>query len=247
MKKTAYILAAAMMIAALSGCNSNNGDDNKPAETTKVTQVAYQAEEKEDTTDEALVFLKEQVPLFSKYLETRMQYPLSFETEIETENGTATAAIYIKDEKNICLASTDAFGNYTASIYTPEMTYIVVEEDKTIYTRESTEDEVKKLVANNLLKIDVDEAKDMEYVTDFDYFKDVLYKHEIIYTKPGEGTHYFFDEHSEELVYIATSSSTTKITKLKNEVTESAFELPTGYKTMTLSEYFESLEAAQTE
>ena len=247
MKKTAYILAAAMMIAALSGCNSNNGDDNKPAETTKVTQVAYQAEEKEDTTDEALVFLKEQVPLFSKYLETRMQYPLSFETEIETENGTATAAIYIKDEKNICLASTDAFGNYTASIYTPEMTYIVVEEDKTIYTRESTEDEVKKLVANNLLKIDVDEAKDMEYVTDFDYFKDVLYKHEIIYTKPGEGTHYFFDEHSEELVYIATSSSTTKITKLKNEVTESAFELPTGYKTMTLREYFESLEAAQTE
>ena len=247
MKKTAYILAAAMMIAALSGCNSNNGDDNKPAETTKVTQVAYQAEEKEDTTDEALVFLKEQVPLFSKYLETRMQYPLSFETEIETENGTATAAIYIKDEKNICLASTDAFGNYTASIYTPEMTYIVVEEDKTIYTRESTEDEVKKLVANNLLKIDVDEAKGMEYVTDFDYFKDVLYKHEIIYTKPGEGTHYFFDEHSEELVYIATSSSTTKITKLKNEVTESAFELPTGYKTMTLSEYCESLEAAQTE
>ncbi len=245
MKKTAYILAAAVLIAALSGCNSNSGDNGEPAETTKVTQVAFQAEEKEDTTEEALVFLKEQVPLFSKYLETRMQYPLSFETEIETEEGTATAAIYIKDEKNICLASTDAFGNYTASIYTPEMTYIIVEEDKTIYTRESTEEEVKKLVANNLLKIDVDEAKAMEYVTDFDYFKDVLYKHEIIYSKPGTGTHYFFDEHSEELVYIATNDSTTKITKLKNEVTESAFELPADYKTMTISEYYEQLEKEQ--
>ena len=64
MKKTAYILAAAMLIAALSGCNSSSGNDGEPAETTKVTQVAFQAEEKEDTTEEALVFLKEQVPLF---------------------------------------------------------------------------------------------------------------------------------------------------------------------------------------
>lgn len=242
MKKTAYILAAAVMIAALSGCNSNNGGDSettKAPEDGKVTQVAFQAEEKEDTTEEALAFLKEQVPLFSKYLETRRQYPLTFETEMETENGLVTAAIYIKDEKNICLASTDTFGNYTASIYTPEMVYIIVEEDNTIYTKESTEEEVMELVENNLLKIDVDEAKAMSYVTDFDYFKDVLYKHEIVYTQPGVGTHYFFDEHSEELVYIATSNSTTRITKLNNEVTESAFELPSGYKTMTLSEYFE--------
>ncbi len=248
MKKTAYILAAAMLVAALSGCNSNSGNDGEPAETTKVTQVVYQngeTEEKEDTTDEALVFLKEQVPLFSKYLETRMQYPLTFETETETENGTVTACLYIKDEKNMCHASTDAFGNYTASIYTPEMTYIVVEEEKTVYTSESTEEEVRKLVANNLLKIDVDEAKAMEYVADFDYFKDVLYKHEIVYTKPGVGTHYFFDEHSDALVYIATSDSTTRITKLKNEVTESAFELPADYKTMTVSEYYEQLEKEQ--
>lgn len=245
MKKTAYIIAAALLISALSGCNSNNSTDGEAAETTKVTQVAYQAEEKEDTTEEALVFLKEQVPLFSKYLETRMQYPLTFETEIETEEGTATAAIYIKDEKNICLSSTDSFGNLTSSIYTPEMTYIVVEEDNTIYTRESVEEDVKKLVANNLLKIDVEEAKAMEYVADFDYFNDVLYKHEIIYTKPGVGTHYFFDENSEELVYIATNESTTKITKLTNEVTESAFELPSGYKMMELSEYFAQLETEQ--
>ena len=245
MKKTAYILAAAMLIAALSGCNSSSGNDGEPAETTKVTQVAFQAEEKEDTTEEALAFLKEQVPLFSKYLETRMQYPLSFETETVTDEGTVTTAIYIKDEKNMCHASVDALGNYSATIYTPEMTYIVVEADKTIYTKEATEEDVKKLVANNLLKIDADEAKEMSYVTDFDYFNDVLYKHEIIYTKPGTGTHYFFDENTEELVYIATSESTTKITKLNNEVTESAFELPADYKTMTVSEYYEQLEAEQ--
>ncbi|MBR4111633.1 MAG: hypothetical protein IKK53_01220 [Ruminiclostridium sp.] len=245
MKKTAYILAAAVLIAALSGCNGNSGDNDKPAETTKVTQVAFQTEEKEDTTEEALVFLKEQVPLFSKYLETRMQYPLSFETETETEDGIITAAIYIKDEKNMCHAAVDAFGNYSATIYTPEMTYIIVEANKTIYTRETTEEEVKKLVANNLLKIDADEAKAMSYVTDLDYFNDVLYKHEIIYAEPGVPTDYYFDENSEELVYIATENSTTRITKLTNEVTESAFELPSGYKTMTIEEYYEQLEAEQ--
>lgn len=250
MKKPAYILAAALLISALSGCNSNSGDTSEATtapEGGKVTQVAYQAEEKEDTTEEALAFLKEQVPLFSKYLETRMQYPLTFETEVETEGGTVTAAIYIKDEKNICVSSTDTFGNTTSSIYTPEMTYIVVEADKMIYTSESTEEEVKDLVAANLLKIDADEAKAMEYVNDYDYFNDVLYKHEIIYTQPGVGTHYFFDEHSEELVYIATNDSTTKITKLENTVTESAFELPSGYQTKTLSEYFAELEAQQAE
>ncbi len=242
MKKTAYILAAALLIGALSGCSGNN--DGSADTTTvssqsgKVTQVAYQAEEKEDTTAEALEFLKTQVPLFSKYLETRMQYPLTFETEVETENGTVTAAIYIKDEKNICLSATDSFGKLTKTIYTPEMTYVVVEEDKTIYTKESTEDEAKEIVAANLLKIDADEAKAMEYVDDYDYYNDVLYKHEIIYTQPGVGTHYFFDEHSEELVYIATSNSTTRITKLSNQVTEDAFVIPSDYKTMTLSEYF---------
>ena len=242
MKKTAYILAAAMIIAALSGCNGNTGDaeTTKAPEGGKVTQVIYQNEEKEDTTAEALEFLKTQVPLFTKYLETRMQYPLTYEVEIENEDGTVqTAAIYIKDEKNICLSSTDSFGKLTSSIYTPEMTYIVVEQDKTIYTRESNEDDIRKLVANNLLKIDADEAKAMSYVDDYDYFKGVLYKHEIIYTQPGVGTHYFYDENSEELVYIATSTSTTRVTKLNNQVTESAFELPAGYKTMTLSEYFE--------
>ena len=243
MKKTAYILAAAMLIATLAGCDGNSGSDK--SKDGKVTQVAFQTPEEPDTTDQAVAYLKTQVPLFAKYLETRMQYPLTFETETETENGTVTACLYIKDEKNMCHASTDAFGNYTASIYTPEMTYIVVEEEKTVYTSESTEEEVRKLVANNLLKIDVDEAKAMEYVADFDYFKDVLYKHEIVYTKPGVGTHYFFDEHSDALVYIATSDSTTRITKLKNEVTESAFELPSDYKTMTVSEYYEQLEAEQ--
>lgn len=246
MKKTAYILAAAMLIATLAGCNGNSGDSQTTNKDGKVTQVAFQMPEEPDTTDQAVAYLKTQVPLFAKYLETRMQYPLTFETEVQTAEGTMKAAIYIKDEKNICFSSTDAFGMTNSNIYTPEMTYIVIEEDNIIYTSNSTEEDVKKIVADNLLKIDADEARSMEYVTDFDYFNDVLYKHEIIYEKPGVGTHYFFDEHSEDLVYIATSDSTTRITKLKNEVTESAFELPSDYTTKPLSEYFDELESAQT-
>ena len=80
MKKTAYILAAAVLVATMAGCNSNSGSEEPKGG--KVTQIAFQADSpKEDTTEEALTFLKEQVPLFSKYLETRMQYPLTFETE----------------------------------------------------------------------------------------------------------------------------------------------------------------------
>ncbi len=247
MKKTAYILAAAMLIAALSGCNGNTGDaeTTKAPEGGKVTQVVFQNEEKEDTTAEAIEFLKTKVPLFTKYLETRMQYPLTYEVEIEDENGKAKAGIYIKDEQNICLSSTDAFGTYSSTIYTPEMIYVVDEESQTIYTKETKEEDVKQIVADCLLKIDVDEAKEMSYVDDYDYFNGTLYKHEIIYTKPGVGTHYFYDENSEELVYIATSDSTTRVTKLNNQVTESAFELPSGYKTMTLEEYLENLKSEQ--
>ena len=250
MKKTAYILAAALLIGALSGCSGNNDGS---ADTTTVsnnganTQIAYEAEEKDDTTDEAVEFLKTKVPLFAKYLEKRMECPLTYEVEIETDDGITQAAIYIKDEKNICLSSTDASGYTSRRIYTPDMLYVVLEKERIVCTNPMDEETIKEIVAANMLRIDVDEAKELDYVDDYDYFRDVLYKHEIIYTEPGVGTHYFYDENTDELVYIATNSSTTKVTCLKNEVTESAFEIPSDYEVKDLYEYADELEAQQAE
>ncbi len=247
MKKTAYILAAAVLIGALSGCSNDTGS----AETTTTpdngvhTQVAYEVDEKEDTTDEAVEFLKTKVPLFAKYLETRMQCPLTFETEVEIDGQVVKTAMYIKDEKNICLSSTDPDGYTSRRVYTPDMLYVVLDRERIVCTNPMNEETIKEIVAANMLKIDVDEAKEMEYVDDYDYFRDVLYKHEIIYTEPGVGTHYFYDENTEELVYIANSNSTTKITCLKNELTESAFEIPSDYVVKDLYEYADELAAEE--
>ncbi len=246
MKKTAYILAAAALIAALSGCSSNAGsaDTTTAPEDGVHTQVAYEADEKDDTTDEAIEFLKTKVPLFTKYLEKRMQCPLTFETEVEINGEVFKTAMYIKDEKNICLSSTDADGYTSRRVYTPDMLYVVLDKERIVCTNSMDEATIKEIVAANMLRIDVDEAKEMEYVDDYDYFRDVLYKHEIIYTEPGVGSHYFFDENTDELVYIANSNSVTKITCLKNELTESAFVIPEDYEVKDLYEYADELEAA---
>ena len=237
MKKTAYILAAAVLVATMAGCNSNSGSEEPKGG--KVTQIAFQADSpKEDTTEEALTFLKEQVPLFSKYLETRMQYPLTFETETEVDGSIIKAAMYIKDESTACYEATDSSGYTNRNIYSKDMLYVIEGRERMIYTNPTTEEAVKENIAANLLTIDADEAKSFSYVCDYDYFNDVLYKHEIIYNSSGAGTRYFFDENPEELVYIVTNEQTTKITKLKNEVDESVFELPSDYGTMDLNEYY---------
>jgi len=244
MKKTAYILAAAVLIAALSGCNSNSGDNDKPAETTKVTQVAFEVI---DTTPAAINFLKTLVQLFSKYLETRMQYPLSFETETETENGMITAGIYIKDESAICFSSTDASGMNSRNIYMDGKIYMIFDEDKVIYEKDTTNDIIKNVVEENLLKININDATAMTYKTSNEpvYYNDVLYKHEAIYSTPDTGTNYYYDVNTDDLVYIVYGDSVAKVIRLNNEVSENAFTIPQGYEIKDMEEYFAKIKAEQ--
>lgn len=245
MKKTAYILAAVMLIAALSGCNSNSGSDE--SKDGKVTQVLFQTPEEPDTTDQAVAYLKTQVPLFAKYLETRMQYPLTYETEVQTAEGTMKAAIYIKSDSEICFSSTDTKGFTTRTIYAGKKVYSIMDEDRIIYEGETTKKAVKEVVEDNLLKIDYSEASFMAYETSEapDYYNDVLYNHEIIYTQPGKGVHYYFDVNTDDLVYVVLEDSVTKVTRLDNEVSEDPFSLPMGYETKPLEEYFAELAAEQ--
>ncbi len=247
MKKTAYILAAVMLIATLAGCDGNSGDSQTTNKDGKVTQVAFQTPEEPDTTDQAVAYLKTQVPLFAKYLETRMQYPLTYETEVQTAEGTMKAAIYIKSASEICFSSTNTKGYTTRTIYAGKKVYSIIDEERIIYEGDTTKEAVKEVVENNLLKIDYNEASSMTYETSEtpDYYNDVLYKHEIIYSEPSKGVHYYYDVNTDDLVYVVVKDSVTKVTRLDNEVSEDPFSLPMSYETKSLEEYFAEQAAEQ--
>lgn len=246
MKKILALILTGALILTASACGKN--EETETTETTtasdseqgnKKTQVAFQAPEIEDTTAEALEYLKTQVPLFSKYLETRMSVPLTFETEITTDKGTAFAGIYIRDDKTVCLSATDETGVSTKTLYLNNKLYYIVDADKAVYSTNYSEENCKEMVEAYLLKISVDDAKACTYVSDYDYFEDTLYKHEIIYSGSA-GTHYFYDENTDELKYIVTDTDVNKIITLNNEITESAFEIPDGYTESDLNEYLEN-------
>lgn len=236
MKKTAYILAAVLLIGALSGCSGNETPDSTK-ENGKVTQVVFQKPEEKDTTNEAIEYLRTQVPLFAKYVEKRNSIPLAYEVEVTTEEGTQTASVYIRDEKSISFLATDVDGNNSGTIYADKMCYVFSEKDNTLYQSEVSNDTCKELVDSNMLKIDIDDAKEMAYAADTDYFNDVLYNHEVISSPGNPVTHYYFDQQTDELVYIVTGNQVTKITKFQNEVNESAFEIPTDLNVIDLNEY----------
>lgn len=245
MKKLLALILTGALILTASACGKK--EEGETTTTTaggeeggKKTQVAFQAPEVEDTTLEALEYLKTKVPLFSKYLETRMSIPLTFETEITSDKGTAFAGIYIRDDKTVCLSSTDETGASTRTIYLDNKLYYIVDADKAIYSTDYAEDKCKEMVEAYLLKISVDDAKACNYVSDYDYYGDTLYKHEIIYNSASVGTHYFYDENTDELKYVVTDTDESKIISLNNEITESAFELPEGYTESDLNTYLEN-------
>ena len=242
MKKIKLFLAAAVIISAFSGCANNSGE---ASQTTaggesggQVTQVALGNPEKEDTTDEAVEFLKTKVPLFSRYLETRMQYPLTYEVEIEADGAAPVkSGIYIRDDKSLCVAVEDAEGNTQRELYLEDTYYFIDDKEKVVYSMEYSEDGCKEAVGYYLLKIDLEEAQKCSYVDDFDTFRDVIYKHEIIYAEDYSQTDYFYDENTEELVYVVSGTTVTKVLKLANENTDSVFEIPADYTQSTLEEY----------
>lgn len=243
MKKIISIIAAAALILTAAGCNGE-GD---AAETTTAanestsgkthTQVAYSSEE-EDTTAEALEYLRDYIPLYVKFMEKRMQYPLTFETSI-TESGEnlGTAGIYIRDEQSMAVSATDASGNETKIIYKDGMVYQIVSDEKAVYSREYSVDAAKSLVSEYLIKIKLSDVKECSFVDDYEDVDGVTYKHEIIYQADGSPANYYYDENTEEIALIRVGEQVSKVEKLENAIDESVFEIPSDYTMKDFSEY----------
>lgn len=244
MKKILLAFLASALILTTAGCG---GGDNKDSSETsgkkKVTQVAYEAPEEEDTTKEAIEYLKNQLPLYSKYLEIRRGIPLTFETETTTPEGHEIAGLYIRDDSSIAIRSTDDDGNKLTTIYMDSKFYIVSDKDKTIYSVTYPKDEIQEIVENNRLKIRLSDAQLFTYEAKATDYKDVAYNSELIYTTSDTPAEYYFDKATDELKYIVTGNTEIKILAINNTVTDEVFTLPEDYANATVNEYMEKLEA----
>ncbi len=247
MKKTITALLACVFILTAASCG--NGE-KKPEESTTtsatanengvVTQVAIQADEQEDTTEQSIEYLKEKAPLFVKYLEVRMQYPLTYEIETETENGIASAGIYIKDKSKVSTYSSDGTGASSTTIYSDDKIYYIDDALKTYYVGDVPVSASEEMVSNYLLTIDISSAMENAYNTDEKELDGVMYKYESIATPKGALTEYYYDMETEMLKYIVSNGNVNKVTALSNTVKEEAFELPSDYTESTMEEYFAS-------
>lgn len=242
MKKIISIIAAAALILTAAGCNG----ETDTAETTAAgeatsgkthTQVAYSSDEG-DTTEEALEYLREYVPLYVKFMEKRMMYPLVFETSI-TESGESlgTAGIYILDDHTLATSSTTPAGETVRLVFKGGMVYQIESATKTVYSREYTEENAKSLVSDYLIKINLSEVEKCSFVDDYEELNGVTYKHEIIYSADGDPSNYYYDEATEEIKYIRIGEQISEVLRLENTADESAFEIPSDYEMKDFSEY----------
>lgn len=236
MKKIISIIAAAALILTAAGCSG----ETDTAETTTAagestsgkthTQIAYSSEE-EDTTAEALEYLRDYIPLYVKFMEKRMQYPLTFETSI-TESGEelGTAGIYILDDHTLATSSTTPDGETVRLVFKDGMVYQIEDAEKTVYNREYDEENAKSLVSQYLIKISLSEVEKCSFVDDYEDVDGVTYKHEIIYDADSNPSNYYYDENTDEIKYIRVGEQISKVEKLENSVDESVFEIPADYE-----------------
>lgn len=234
MKKFLSVILALGIIFTVSGCNK----DKNPEETTEggSGEQVFEVGGKEDTTDEAVVYLSEKVPYFAKYLEKRMGIPLTYEIEA----GSAKAGIYIMDESKVCHYSMDEAGNSSATIYYDDKIYYIDHAAKIVYEGDVTVDASKAMVENYRLRIDVDDAKVNAYNSYEEEYEGVTYKYETIATPAGDVTEYYYDMNSGDLVYIVSGGQVNKVTALTDKVDEKHFEIPEDYERSTTAELYAS-------
>lgn len=229
------------MAMTLSGCNTQK-PGNTPADTgsttksSKVTQVAYQADDTPDTTDEAFAYIAEKAPLFAKYLKKQMTIPLTFECSVKEATGTTKTGVYIKDDRNMVILSIKPDGTEKRVIYSNDKAYQVEFDTKIVYQYDCGEKSVKNSVSQALMKISVDDAKGTTYVCDTGTYDGVEYNCETL-SYNGMSVAYYFDKSTDDLVYIVQSNSTTKIDKIENSFSDEAlFIIPEGYEKKSFDE-----------
>lgn len=235
MKKIVAILAAGALILAAAGCNT----DAKPSETSgttkskdgKVTQQFSfgDTEDEEDTTEEAIAFLKEKIPLYTRYLETRRSIPLTYETAVVSEGARVKAGVYIKDAETLAVSATDEDGNEIRVVYKDGMAYEIAEAERTIRYMKYSPENAAKLIRSYCLKIKLSEVEKCTYVDDVDELNGVAYQHEIIYDENSNPSNFYYDMETGDLRFIRIGEETSEVLVLNNEVKESAFDVPTDY------------------
>lgn len=243
MKKIISIFITAALILSTAACGNNEDSSKKDADG-KVTQVAFGAPEEEDTTKEAIEYLNTQIPLFAKYLETRRGIPLTFKTEVNTPDTSEITEICIRDKDSVAVSATNSNGDVTRIVYMDKAMYYIDNDEKTIYVSESTKEGIRGVVDSYRLNIKLEDAQMFNYESDTATYNDTSYKHEVIYSGSAPA-HYYYDEGTEELKYIVSGETETKVLVLENTVDEDIFELPAGYKKATYEEYIEKIRAEQ--
>ncbi len=242
MKKVIALMLTCALILSAAGCNKK--DDNKDKNDGQVTQVAFDAPEIPDTTPEAIEHLKGQIPLFAKYLEKRRVYPLTYEVEVPSAEGTGVAGIYIKDKDTVAIYSKDAAGNSSTTIYDGTKMWYIDDTAKIAYVRKDYPSyAAENMVDSYLLKIDVNEAIANTYSSGEKEFEGTLYKYESISTPEGYFSEYYYDMNTGDLKIVVANGSVSYVTALSNDVTEDVFKIPSDYEEGDLMAYIEELKA----
>lgn len=241
MKKFLALLLSSAMILSLAGCNKDKNEDKTDNGTEKVTDVAFAAPDMGESTKQSIEYLKGQVPLFAEYLETRTKFPLTYEVEVPSAEGTGFAGIYIKDKDTVSIVSRDALGNSSTTIYDDDELWYIEDATKTAYVRKDFPDgAAENAVKAYLLQIDYAEAVANTYTTGEKEYDGVLYKHETITSPEGYFSEYYYDMETGDLKIISASNAVSYVTALTNKVTnEDAFKIPADYAEGDLMKYME--------
>lgn len=251
MKKVLSAFLIAFILTA-AGCGNNQAEETTQnttkGENGKVTNVVYE-NPVQDTTKEALVVLEEKVPLFAKYLKTRMSTPMTVETSAVLENGsTFTGGVYIKDEVTAALTSNVSDGTSSKVIYSKDMAYQIDDSTKTVYYLKQSEDVTKDIVGQYILKIDIEDVNKCTFERDTAELDGVTYNREIVHDGNGGTSEYYFDTATDNIRYIKSGENLNKFEKLENAIAdESIFEIPADYEQVSYEEFQKQLQEQQQE
>ena len=257
MKKALSVFLIAFILTA-AGCGGNNQQETTEGSTTaaateetkgssgnRVTEIAYQSPEFEDTTEEALAILQEHVPLYYDYLKIRMNMTVTVEAVVTYADGTyLKSGIYVKDEYTGAITTETSDGRITKVIYTKNMGYQINENDKIVYYLENKEETAKRNINAMLMTISLSDLNGCSFSQDTAEFEGVTYKHEAITNQTtSENTDYYFDADTNELKYIKTTDTVTKIDRADSiAADDSIFEIPSDYEMLSYNDYLEQLQ-----
>lgn len=253
MKKFLAVFALAALLA-VSACNNNGAGqpaDTSTAETTgkKVTAVAFESEERPDTTEDALKYLEQNAPLYYNYLKLRRSVPLTLEATTTSGDETIFSGLYIKDKNNIAQYSKSSSGVEKTVLYMTDKAYEINHTTKTVYTFDCGAEDVEIMYKSlSLAVIYLDDVMASTYATDTAEYEGTEYDRVAITSRPDPNqemsdtnsvtSYHYFDKSSGSIAYTITESgenrSVSKIERFENAFdNDSIFTVPSDYEQKT--------------